>query len=288
MTEHQKQKAKELLSRLQEGKNIAVPSIYIDPLAFSDHAHLYFENAAALCRAPTNNNDFSIFSVLYNIRHGMELWLKCLLRNQLMDRFLTQTFQIPSATLEKISEKLGLQKSHRIQFQQTLCCLRNVYVEGIKFPDADPWAVNVGPSQANQGLEYLSEHPSLDRHRFALICRVQIGSHNLFKLWKEADHLIRSFHPNEMSLTPYYDGPAPGQTSDEVAEICHLLHSLDPGGDAFRYPATSKGHWHTHLPHFDLARLGTLAEGMANTVQSFEIIRDEAYNSATVSRPYPF
>jgi hypothetical protein len=56
-------------------------------MAFNSHARAYLNNAAAICE-DTGMSDYRIFMALYGIRHGIELWLKCVWSNERIDRAL--------------------------------------------------------------------------------------------------------------------------------------------------------------------------------------------------------
>src|SRR5690554_2025537 len=90
---------KDILSELQRGKHIAMLSVYLSSLVFSEHVRMYFENAKHLCVGSAS--DFNVWGVLYGIRHGLELWLKCLIRNRIIDRFLESVFFFPSCSFDE-------------------------------------------------------------------------------------------------------------------------------------------------------------------------------------------
>lgn len=279
--------AASLLRELQQGRNIAVPSVYAHSMAFSDHALLYLDNAVAFCR-PDGVADFRVFAALYGIRHGMELWLKCLLRNQEIDRFLNHAFRQQQQSFAEVCEALGLTKKQKLPFQRSLCCLRNTIEDGMGFPDSDPWSKRMEEAWAEKGLVVLRGHPDMDRAEFAAGCQVRLSGHSLMTLWTEAEHLVRSFHPSGGGYDPWIDIPAPEVDPDQIRALVELLHHYDKDGDAFRYPASLNGSWHDGLPHLDLRALGELARRMVNTVRSVTSVRQVAYEEATVSAASPF
>jgi len=276
-----------LLHELQQGKSIAVPSVYSHSMAFSDHALLYADNAVALCR-PDGMGDFRIFAALYSLRHGLELWFKCLLRNQEIDRFLAHVFRHTDQSFSEVCEARGLSRSERIPFQRSLCSLRNIFEDGMRFPDSNPWSKRMEERWANKALVLLRGRPELNRSRFALSCQVRLPGHSLAALWAEAEHLVRSFHPSGGSYDPWLDVPPPEVAPDEFAALVELLHHYDQDGDAFRYPSSLDGSWHHGLPHFGLKPLGELASRLTSTIRSVMEIRRVAYEHATISRPSPF
>lgn len=279
--------AASLLRELQQGQNIAVPSVYAHSMAFSDHALLYLDNAVAFCR-PDGVADFRVFAALYGVRHGLELWLKCLLRNQEIDRFLSHAFGHQEQSFAEVCDARGLTKKQKLPFQMSLCCLRNIIQDGMGFPDSDPWSKRMEETWADKGLVMLRGLPEMDRARFALGCQVRLSGHSLLALWNEAEHLVRSFHPSGGSYDPWLDIPAPEVDPDEIGALVELLHHYDKDGDAFRYPASLNGSWHDGLPPLDLRVLGELAQRMVNTVRSVTSVREVAYEQATVSKANPF
>jgi len=274
--------AKSLLQTLQSGDHVAVPSVYVHSLAFSDHATLYFDNAVAICRLD-GKPDYRIFTALYNMRHGMELWLKCLVRNHLIDRFLSHSFRFPKSTVEEVGNALKLSKKQGSQFQQTLCCLRNTLVDEITYPDKDPWKECSGPIYAQEGLDFMRKNPSLQRFYFAAICRVQIAGHDLSKLWDGADSLLRSYFYDAERASELGGEEKTRQTPQEIRALCQLLHHYDPRGDAFRYPTSPQGDWYMDLPHMNLNRLRVVAQNMADTVRAIDSVRSQQYECTDVS-----
>lgn len=278
--------ASALLRQLQGGEDVAIPSIYLHSMAFSDHARLYFDNAAAISR-PDGVGDFRVFAAMYSLRHGLELWLKCLLRNDLIDRFLAQVFAMPEAGFITLAEHYGMSKKERVPFQRSLCCLRNVLVDGIKFPEADPWRQRMETRWADEALVYLRSKPRLPRSRFAMSCHVRLPGHDVKELWEAARSHAASFIAEGVSYAQRIAVPSPASGVEEIGALAELVAFYDEDGDAFRYPSSLDGAWHAELPHLDLVRLGELATRMHDTVLCTSSLRSDAYDSATVSRPRP-
>jgi hypothetical protein len=278
--------ARVLLRQLQGGDDVAIPSVYVHSLAFSDHARLYFDNAAAISR-PDGVGDFRVFAALYSLRHGLELWLKCLLRNDLIDRFLAQVFAVPEAEFTTLADSLGLSRKERVPFQRSLCCLRNVLVDGIKFPEADPWRQRMETRWADEAIEFLRQEPHLPRSRFAMSCHVRLPGHNVKELWEAARSHAACFIAKGETYAQRIAVPTPASGIEEIGALAELVAFYDEDGDAFRYPSSLDGGWHTELPHLDPVRLGELAGRMHDTVLCTSSLRSDAYDNATVSRPGP-
>jgi len=290
MHDHQREipaLASALLRQLQGGENAAIPSVYVHSLAFSDHARLYLDNAATISR-PDGVGDFRVFAALYSLRHGFELWLKCLLRNDLIDRFLEQVFAVPKANFTMLADGLDLSKNERIPFRRSLCCLRNVLIDGTKFPEEDPWQQRMETRWADEALAYLRREPQLPRSRFAMNCHVRIAGHNVKELWAEARTHAASFIAEGEAYAQRIDVPSPASRIEEIGALAELVAFYDEDGDAFRYPSSLDGDWHSELPHLDLVRLGELATRMRDTILCTTSLRSDAYANATISRPRPY
>jgi hypothetical protein len=278
--------AKALLAKLQKGPNVAVPSVYVHCLAFSDHAQLYLDNAVSMCRQD-GADDFRVFGVLYCLRHGLELWLKCLLRNRQIDLFLAEAFNEPGLDFEGLMSSLGFKRKEKRPFQRALCTMRNVLVDGISLPDQDPTRVRQEVRWANKGLDHLRATPELQRDRFAMLCPVRLPTHSLESAWEATADLVESFSDAGRGIGQQLDVQA-RVSSSEFEALVALLQHYDPNGDAFRYPVSLDGNWHGDLPPLSLDALRDLAERARDTVLFFQVVRHVAYERATVSKASPF
>lgn len=277
--------ASALLAELQHGSNLAVPSVYPGSLAFSDHARLYFDNAAALCRTGAMD-DFRVFGVLYHLRHGLELWLKCLLRNKMIDGFLARLYEDPaeSLDLERVSNSLGLEPKQQKDLRASLCAFRNVGVDGMIYPEC--WKVRMESHWADRALVHLRGTGDEPRDSFAVFWRVRLPGHDLQALWEETGASVRGMHYPASCHARESFGALP--SVGRIEAICSLLHHYDADGDAFRYPVSLAGKWHYGLPSLSLEALGGLSSELANAVGSFASFRGEVYSKAKLRDPWPY
>lgn len=103
--------AAKLIAHLQregsEGGEFGIPSITPGENALALHAEAYLSNAAQLCHE-NPVHDFSVFGALYCLRHGLELWLKYVVQNNMIDRTLWAIFEDDARTLDAVADVLGL------------------------------------------------------------------------------------------------------------------------------------------------------------------------------------
>lgn len=273
-----------LLDDLQHGSSLAVPSVRLDSLAFSHHAHLYFDNAAMLCRTRAMD-DFRAFGALYQLRHGLELWLKCLLRNKMIDSFLASLYKEPgSPTLEGLADLLGLgSKEQQRELRASLCAFRNVTIDRLPYPRC--WEVRMEWRWAEKALIHLKDMGNEPRGSFAIFWRVSLPGHDLHALWKEIDAEVRDMHYSASRHGREAFDPMP--SVERIEAICTLLHHYDKDGDAFRYPISLGGKWHHGLPSLNIEAVGRLSSELANATGSFALLRSEVYGEARLRDPWP-
>ena len=95
--------------------------------------------------------------------------------------------------------------------------------------------------------EIISRCLRLDRSDLTRNVKRLLGEHNLGRLLKKADELVKKHFPTSFS--------------DEVKSTILEIYSVDPGSDFFRYHASKNGHY--FLPAHDVIGLGTLKEKMS-------------------------
>lgn len=257
--------ARGLLSTLRgDGRDIAEPNIYPGVDAFSDHAQTYFSNAASLCEHH-NGHDFAVFGVLYGLRHGLELWLKWIIQNEVLAQVVGASRRKPDLAALIVVAQSTCDESKRRERQQrkdqlikALCVMRNVDAH-ILHPRCQ--IENIGESFAQEQLS----KGTIDRYRLQLSWPVPIHGHDLRSLWKDAELLVDIGH-DDACLRAMYSGTGDPLTPRQIGAVCDLLGTWDKDGDAFRYPCSLGGAWYMHLPPLDLRALQKLAVGMEATV----------------------
>lgn len=281
------QSAKEILRELQTGENIAEPSVYPGSLAFSEHARLYLENAENLSGAATT--DFAVFGVLYCIRHGLELWLKCFLRNFHIDQFLSGVAHQPEIKLGELIQSLKADGLHSKadgisagSIRDVISIMRKVLEDEESFPEC-----RKGSKWADKGLDYLRENRELPRQRFAsLWTGCGLRSHDLVTLWDAgAGREINDFYSQARSFpNEFFENMTP---RDRIRGVCDFFAHYDQEGEAFRYPLSNDQDWHFDLPSLSLDALAALASEFAQSVTAFQTLRRELYTIATIGNPRP-
>ncbi len=274
--------AKSLLAKLRDGGNVANAPANIGEFAYSALARAFLSNAKMLC-VDDRMSDFRVYGALYSLRHGLELMLKCIVRNDLMDTTLRALMRegIPFA---EVCTELKLKGREKALLQQSLCTLRNVLQDRITFPDCK--TKNVDLASAERALAYLRSHPSLPRNRFAVVWSVTAGGHDLAYLWEKAVPTVEMMaaDANRHAQEIGYDPPC---TKEALEQIVELLSALDDGGDGFRYPSALNGAWYVALPAISLDAVGELALKLEETCIIFESVRQQCYEMATVGHPTP-
>lgn len=275
-------KASRLLARLRVGTNVADPTPNIGAMAYSTLAQAFFSNARSLCN-DEGLSDFRVYGALYSLRHGLELMLKCIVRNERIDRTLRELCR-PGLSFEAVCTNLDFNKRERAQLQLSVCVMRNVLQDRIMHPRC--FEENIDPASAERALEYLRQNPDIPRDRFALVWTSAALVHDLLELWQEAAPTIDEFAGDARRHAEEIGFPVP-LTREDLEPIVELLAALDDGGDGFRYPSSRSGLWYTAVPSLSLVAVGDLVEKLEATCVVFESVRSECYSNATVTHPTP-
>lgn len=172
--------AKALLSQLRVGSNTADPRASIGAFAYGSLARAFFSNSIALCNYD-GMTDFRVYGVLYSVRHGLELMLKCIVRNEMIDSIL-RTLMIPKLSFDDVCSKLNFNKpkEKRKILLHAICVLRNILEDGIIYPECHEKNINDGFAQL--ALECLRQRADLPRDRFALAWTSTAFGHDLVDL----------------------------------------------------------------------------------------------------------
>lgn len=273
--------AARLLARLQKGDSFGIPSVYPGWATFSDHAQVYLESAVAVAsHGPPA--DFAVFSALFCLRHGLELWLKCIIRNELIDSFLVAAMADEGLPLPDVLAAVpGLRTGQHAAITTALVVLQNVRERRLVYPEC--WTENL--SETESALNFLRANRDLSRNYFADVCRVQVSGHRLDKLWTQAKATITGgLHREVASTAPMYF-QEPVVAASEIENAVLLMHHLDPGGTVLRYPEERSGEPNTELPAMHLPALSALAGSLNNTLMAYSAVRSEVYDLATLRSP---
>jgi hypothetical protein len=276
--------AEHLLERLQygDGRDIGVPSVYAGAMAFSSHAEAYLGSAARLCEEP-DAHDFCIFGALYGIRHGLELWLKCLVINSMIDAALDEIAG-GAASADAVAESLCLKKDQRRQLVRSLCTLRNCCEDGLVYPNCINQ--NIDSTWADKAVRFIQGNGQLERYKFAIVWTVPVPGHDLLDLWRRIEQWVRELSA-AVSAKAQTTGCGFPMSPDDLAAVCELIHWWDPGGDTFRYPSSLDGRWNADLPALNLKTLGSLARGLQETVLGYDNLLEESYTFSKLRSPHP-
>lgn len=278
--------AKALLAELRNGANVANPPANIGEFAYSALAQAFFSNARGLCR-DVGLSDFRVYGALYSLRHGLELMLKCIVRNDLMDTTL-RALMTAGFSFADVCKKLGLEgrekKRERKLLQQSLCTIRNVLEDGLTFPDCR--TKNIDAASAERAVRFLQQNPNLPRNRFGIVWSSTAFGHDLSDLWAQATSTIEAMAADAKRHAQEIGFPPP-LTKVEIERIVELLAALDDGGDGFRYPSSLEGAWYVELPVLSLEALGALVSKLESTCNVFESVREHCYSMATIGHPTP-
>jgi hypothetical protein len=276
------QDAQSLLAQLRVGGNVADARASIGAFAFSSHAQAFFSNAIALCD-DDGLSDFRVYGALYSLRHALELMLKCIVRNEMIDATLS-VLMIPELSFDDACTRLSLKKPERKLLLHAVCVLRNLLEDSIVYPRCHNENIDVGFAQ--RALEYLRQNPSLPRDRFSIVWASTAFGHDLNELWREAAPTITRLsadarrHAQEIGFDPPL-------TVAELRPIIELIAALDDGGDGFRYPSSLYGEWYVAAPCLSLEALRELIERLDSTCTIFSSVREQCYSMATVQHPTP-
>jgi hypothetical protein len=123
-------------------------------------------------------------------------------------------------------------------------------IDGLIFPFLNDW---------RHHLELLVKAVIIDACR--LLDEPQpkslFGTHRLETLWRDCRPLLERIEPKARA------------DLDNVARVITELHGLDPGGDAFRYPVTTKGDPTLRaVNHFSFAQVTSALEPISNFLQA--------------------
>jgi hypothetical protein len=278
--------AKALLAELRNGANVANPPANIGEFAYSALAQAFFSNARGLCR-DDGLSDFRVYGALYSLRHGLELMLKCIVRNDLMDTTLG-ALMTAAPSFDDVCRRLALdareKKRERKLLQQSLCTIRNVIEDELTFPDSR--TKNIDAASADRAVRFLQKNPNLPRDRFAIAWSSTAFGHDLSDLWAQATSTVEAMAADAKSIAQEIGFPPP-LAKPEIERIVELLAALDDGGDGFRYPSSLDGAWYVELPAVSLEALGALASELESTCSVFESVREHCYGMATIGHPTP-
>ena len=271
-----------LLEVLRTGDNFSQPTPSYGSFAYSAHAEVFFSNAIALCNED-GMSDFRVYGALYSLRHGIELMLKCISRNDRIDEML-RVLMRPNLRFADACGQLKLDKKPKAALMRAVCIARNVLEDRIHHPKCQQ--INIGESFADHALEYFRQNPTTPRDRFTLVWPFATRGHDLVELWEEASPVIDSF-VSDARRHAIEIGYPPPLTIAELKPIIDLLAAMDDGGDGFRYPSSISGEWYMEAPQLSLSSLRTLAESVKSTCKVFESVREECYSLATLRNPSP-
>jgi hypothetical protein len=276
--------AEELLDRLRQGdgRDIGEPSVYAGTMAFSVHAQAYLGNSASLCSRPVAH-DFCIFGGLYGIRHGVELWLKCLCINTMLDSVLEEIDggALNADTLARALELTNEQKRH---LYRSLCIFRNRCEDGLVYPDCVQRKID--PIWADKAVRFIKSNGHLERYKLATIWTVPVPGHDVLDFWLRVEDWVRELNPAVVA-NARSTGCGNPMPPDSLAAVCELIHRWDPGGDTFRYPSSLDGRWNTDLPSLNLKTLGDLALALQETVLGYENLLEGSYSFSKLRSPRP-
>jgi hypothetical protein len=277
--------ARDLLRELRDGDgaDIAVPSVYAGPMALATHALAYLDVASQLCTEP-RSHDFGVFGAFYGIRHGLELWLKCMIINDMIDRTL-EAISNGAVDLDAVATIIGpLSKKQREHLCRSLCAMRNLDQNRIVAPACS--TKNVSEADAVRAIAHVRKRGQEPRYMLGYTWSVPVPGHALLPLWQSAKPMINWLRPAVESNAQRTGCGEPISTERLVATI-ELFDKLDPDGDAFRYPSSLTGSWNTQLPYVSLRALGSLADEIEQTVLGYDSLLTESYSFSTLRSPRP-
>lgn len=248
----------ELEERLGAGGGLSRPELWADALAHSFRATIFFSNAGALCRDQWLG-DFRVFGALYQMRHGLELLLKCLLLNERLNRFFSLAFE-HDATFERVAEVMELTTLERRAFSDGL---EEVMRRRVARPDAD-------------AFNWFRACPDLARGGVARSIPLVVHGHRLCVLWSRARGPYE-FWRLRLLADAEFGGDVPvAMSTDALGAAVEWLDKYDEAGDAFRYPTSRAGELYSALPRVRLDRLGDLAEALENSARAMWSVRLDA------------
>lgn len=278
--------AQELLRKLQDGSNVAEPRNYLAAEGYRSLARATLDNAVALC-STNSSDDFRVFSALYAVRHGLELWLKSLILDFEIDRVLRALrrepgFEHASEIVRRDREGRRGQRDAERGLIRSLCHFRNL-ARGLTYPEFRER--EIGAEFCEHAVSLIRAQESEPRYKFAYVWAVPVAGHDLPPLWARAAGRFEGFafdvrlHNQECLGVELLD-------EDQVASACELFGALDPSGDAFRYPSSLSGDLHS-AAHVSLEAVGRFASLLDNTVLAYSGAIADAYQFSTLGSPLP-
>lgn len=278
--------ARQLLEQLREGNNIAEPRNYLASAGYVNLARATINNAVALCS--TNScDDFRIFSALYAVRHGLELWLKALVIDVEIDRILDGVTQGKTyeelQTIVREDRTENERKAAKSGLMRSLCQFRNL-ASGLRYPEFRER--EIAHQFCDEGIAELRAATKKWRSRFVSAWAVPVAGHRLVPLWARgrerfSEATYRARDENQEGIG--------GELleEEEVSAACELFGALDPLGDAFRYPSSLSGGGLHRTQSISLEALGKFASRLDDTVNAYGCALDEGYSNSTVGCPGP-
>lgn len=263
------------------------------------HAKAFLSNARDLASVG-GDVDFQIFGVLYGIRHGVELFLKCMVQNRLVDDALVLMIR-EKATLEEVVKWLGKDehpataRSRHEQLLAVLSAVRNIEVDRIAAPECwiENQATKEDPTFALEGHRYIQSNGHLPRYTVGYIWVPAVKTHNLLSVFKRAEKDLGAMHRAVCGYAEHTTGSEVLPVST-IAATCELFELWDPNGHAIRYASSSgasspvQAHgWNVHLPALSLEELGQLASDLDDTVEAYDNLLGECYAEAKLRSPHP-
>jgi hypothetical protein len=113
-----------------------------------------------------------------------------------------------------------------------------------------------------------------------------VRSHQLLPLLERAKNYITDMDDSAAYVITAYGLSKPMGLA-EIVSACELFMALDPNGDAFRYPTSPTGEWYMQVPPISLEALARLAGDLEQTVRCYSSLMSDAYEHATLRRPFP-
>lgn len=278
--------AKGLLDQLQQGSNIAEPRNYLAAEGYRNLARANLDNAVALCSL-NSCDEFRIFSALYAVRHGMELWLKSLIIDVEIDRVLVGV--AGGLTVDELKDLASQARDSRDDRKRakrglvrSLCQFRHLAL-GLTYPEFRQQ--EIGAKFCDDAIVKLRVQGKDPRYTFAHTWAVPIAGHDLVILWERA----RNRFKESTYRARLYNQECLGAellSEEQVSSGCELLGTLDPSGDAFRYPSSISGDLH-RLQSVSLEALGRFASLLDNTVNVYGGALGDAYVDSILKCPHP-
>ncbi len=282
--------AQELLNELQRGSNVAEPRHYLAAEGYRHLARATLDNAVALC-STDSSDDFRIFSALYAVRHGLELWLKSLIIDVEIDRLLAGI--AAGNTLDELKDIAIQDRPSRDRrqaergFIRTLCQFRNLAL-GLRHPEFR--GQEIEERFCVDGIAKALAAAEKPRYGFDHAWAIPIAGHDLKPLWVRA----RARFDAVTSAANVYNQECVGVETlpaKQLSSACELFGSVDSGGNTFRYPTSIArgdfGDLH-RMQRISLEALGRFASTLNNTVVVYGGTISDSYAESTMGHPLPY